>query len=112
MEHTFISAMCPKIVEYNSMTCLWIKNAIVQPLLKKPLLDPKTLRNYKPISKILKSWKKAGSWSADCFYERKLMFSEKFQSGFRALHWAKTVPTESDELINISCWCGGLLHFS
>ncbi len=30
----------------------YFKNAIVQPLLKKPTLDPKSLDNFRPISKL------------------------------------------------------------
>lgn len=66
------------------------KHAVVQPLLKKPNLDPDILNNYRPISNLSFGklekviYSQLSSYLADC------NMLDKFQSGFRAFHSTET----------------------
>ena len=68
------------------------KHAVVQPLLKKPNLDPSVFNNFRPISKLpflSKVLEKVVSTQLLAFMCQNNIF-EKFQSGFRALHSTET----------------------
>ena len=69
-----------------------LKSALVQPLLKKPSLDPLVLNNFRPISKLSflsKILEKVVSNQLISFMNFNSVF-EKFQSGFRTLHSTET----------------------
>ncbi|XP_041802630.1 uncharacterized protein LOC121613344 [Chelmon rostratus] len=64
------------------------KHAVVQPLLKKPNLDPSLLSNFRPISKLpflSKVLEKVVFKQLQSFLIENSVY-EKFQSGFRARH--------------------------
>lgn len=68
------------------------KHAVVQPLLKKPNLDPCVLSNFRPISNLpflSKVLEKVVSYQLLAFMCHNNIF-EKFQSGFRAFHSTET----------------------
>uniref|UniRef100_A0A3Q3ET90 Reverse transcriptase domain-containing protein n=1 Tax=Labrus bergylta TaxID=56723 RepID=A0A3Q3ET90_9LABR len=68
------------------------KHAVVQPLLKKPNLDPTDFNNFRPISKLpflSKVLEKVVSTQLLSFMTENNLF-EKFQSGFRACHSTET----------------------
>lgn len=65
-----------------------LKHAVIQPLLKKPALDPDIIANYRPISKlpfISKILEKVVYKQLMSFLEEHGIL-EVFQSGFKALH--------------------------
>lgn len=68
------------------------KHTVVQPLLKKPNLDPSDFNNFRPISNLpflSKILEKAVSTQLLSFMSQNNLF-EKFQSGFRACHSTET----------------------
>ncbi|XP_062391362.1 uncharacterized protein LOC134079180 [Sardina pilchardus] len=68
------------------------KHAVVQPLLKKPNLDPSTLSNFRPISKLpflSKVLEREVYVQLQSFLTNNNIF-EKFQSGFRTAHSTET----------------------
>lgn len=68
------------------------KHAVVQPLLKKPNLDPSILSNYRPISNLpflSKVLERVVFRQLQSFLDNNSLY-EKFQSGFRARHSTET----------------------
>uniref|UniRef100_A0A8C6UH90 Reverse transcriptase domain-containing protein n=1 Tax=Neogobius melanostomus TaxID=47308 RepID=A0A8C6UH90_9GOBI len=68
------------------------KHAVVQPLLKKPNLDPTTLANFRPISKLpflSKVLEKAVYEQLQSYIDQNTI-AEKFQSGFKPCHSTET----------------------
>ena len=68
------------------------KHAVVQPLLKKPNLDPLVLSNFRPISKLpflSKILERVVYIQLQAYLESNNIF-EKFQSGFRSAHSTET----------------------
>uniref|UniRef100_A0A8C6TX04 Reverse transcriptase domain-containing protein n=1 Tax=Neogobius melanostomus TaxID=47308 RepID=A0A8C6TX04_9GOBI len=68
------------------------KHAVVQPLLKKPNLDPTTLANFRPISKLpflSKVLEKAVYEQLQSYIDQNTI-AEKFQSGFKSCHSTET----------------------
>ena len=69
------------------------KHAVVQPLLKKPNLDPAILSNFRPISKLpflSKVLERQVYVQLQSFLSNNNIY-EKFQSGFRTAHSTETV---------------------
>ncbi len=73
---------------HNGVVPTGLKQAVIQPLLKKPNLDPLELNNYRPISKLpclAKILEKVVYSQLMSFLSRHEIF-DKFQSGFRVGH--------------------------
>lgn len=69
-----------------------LKHAVVQPLIKKPALDPSVLANFRPISKLpflSKILEKIVHSQLLAFLEEHKIL-EVFQSGFKTLHSTET----------------------
>ena len=88
------AAICPFVLSTinsslaNGVVPSGFKHAIVQPLLKKPSLDPIDLKNYRPISKLpfLSKILEKVVLSQVSSYLNTSNILDKFQSGFRPLH--------------------------
>ncbi len=75
----------------NGIVPSCLKHAIIQPLLKKPRLDPLDLNNYRPISKLpfSKILEKAVYHQLISFLNKNSVL-DKFQSGFRSKYSTET----------------------
>lgn len=92
---------------------LTLKHAVVQPLLKKPTLDPNILANYRPISKlpfIAKILEKVVHDQLQSHLDTNGIF-EKFQSGFKSLRSTETALLKvfNDLLLIVDSGCSGIL---
>ncbi len=90
-----------------------LKHAIVQPLIKKPNLDPTVLSNFRPISKLSflsKVLEKVMANQLLSFLEENNIF-EKFQSGFRPRHSCETALLKvfNDICVTLDSGCAAML---
>ncbi len=73
---------------HNGVVPTGLKQAVIQPLLKKPNLDPLELNNYRPISKLpcLAKILEKVVYSQLMSFLSRFEILDKFQSGFRVGH--------------------------
>lgn len=89
------------------------KHAIVQPLIKKPSLDPSVLSNFRPISKLpflSKVLEKVIAVQLQSFLGQNCIY-EKFQSGFRSGHSTETALLRvfNDLILTVDSGCAAVL---
>ncbi|XP_005749552.1 RNA-directed DNA polymerase from mobile element jockey-like, partial [Pundamilia nyererei] len=89
------------------------KHAVVQPLLKKPNLDPSILSNYRPISNLpflSKVLERVVIRQLQSFLDHNSLY-EKFQTGFRARHSTETTLLRvfNDLLLTVDSGCAAVL---
>ena len=89
------------------------KHAIVQPLIKKPSLDPSILANFRPISKLpflSKVLEKVMASQLVSFLEKNSI-CEKFQSGFRPRHSTESALLRvfNDLILTVDSGCAAIM---
>ena len=89
------------------------KHAIVQPLIKKPSLDPSILANFRPISKLpflSKVLEKVMATQLLSFLEKNYIL-EKFQSGFRPRHRTESALLRlfNDLILTVDSRCAAIM---